>query len=168
MADQIYCIDTSSLIDLNRRHPKDIFPGLWERLGELAQKGRLVAPREVFRELERGDDELVPWAREHIDMFQDLDEAQLEAVREILEQFPSFVDPDKETPEADPFVVAFAVVRNRVQSQSMFPRPYVVVAEERGRRSSEQRPRIPDVCQHLGVSCLRTFELMRAEGWTFR
>ena len=167
MAEPVYCFDTSSLIDLNRRYPRDIFPGLWERLGGLAQNGRLVAPREVFRELEKGDDELVPWARERSEMFQDLDDAQIEAVREILVRFPNLVDRDKETPDADPFVVALAVVQNRLESQSMLPRPWVVVAEESRRRSPDQRPRIPDVCEHFAVSCLRVFNLIRTEGWTF-
>lgn len=146
----------------------DIFTGLWERLAELARSGRLVAPREVLRELEKGDDELVPWAREHAMMFQDPDEQQLVTVQAILRQFPDFVDPDKETPEADPFVVARALVGKASQSASMLPQIWVVVAEENRRRMPEQRPRIPDVCDHYEIPCMRMFDLMRAEGWAFR
>jgi hypothetical protein len=146
----------------------DIFPGLWDRLSALANSGRLLAPREVLRELAKGDDELVPWAREHSVMFQDPDEPQLAAVRNILERFPDFIDPEKENPEADPFVVALAVVRNTAQSGSMLPKTHVVVAEESRRRTPDQRPRIPDVCDAYGISCMRIFDLMRTEGWAFR
>jgi hypothetical protein len=127
-----------------------------------------VAPREVLRELAKGDDELIPWAREHAVIFQDPDEQQLTATRDILERFPDFVDPDKETPEADPFVVALAVVRNSSESPSMFPRTCVVVAEEGRRRTPDQRPHIPDVCDAYGIRYMRMFEVIRTEGWTFR
>lgn len=168
MAEEIYCIDTSSLVDLNRRYPQDIFPGVWDRLSALAGIGRLVAPREVLRELAKGDDELIPWAREHSVMFRDPDEPQLAAVRNILERFPDFIDPDKENPEADPFVVALAAVGNASQSVSMLPQTWVVVAEESRRRTPDQRPRIPDVCDTYGISCIRIFDVMRTEGWAFR
>lgn len=122
----------------------------------------------MLRELAKGDDELIPWARENAVMFQDPDEQQLTAVRNILEQFPDFVDPDKEVPEADPFVVGLAFVANASQSASMLPKTYIVVAEESRRRTQDQRPRIPDVCDAYGIPCMRMFEVMRAEGWTFR
>lgn len=57
--DIVYCIDTSALIDLNRMYSRDIFPTLWRRLGDLVKSGRLFAPLEVLREVEKGDDELV-------------------------------------------------------------------------------------------------------------
>ncbi|MBI4641979.1 MAG: DUF4411 family protein [Candidatus Tectomicrobia bacterium] len=40
----MYCIDTSSLIDLKRRYPMDIFPCVWDKLHSLAQFGRLISP----------------------------------------------------------------------------------------------------------------------------
>ena len=144
----------------------DIFPGIWERLAELATSGRLIAPREVLRELEKGDDELLPWAREHSMMFQDPDEQHLATVQSILEQFPDFVDPDKETPEADPFVVARAIVGRG--SGSLLPQNWVVVAEENRRRTPEHRPRIPDVCDHYEAPFMKMFDVMRTEGWAFR
>ena len=153
-------------MDLNRRYPMNIFPGIWERLGELATSERLVAPREVLRELEKGDDELLPWARQHAKMFQDPDDLHLATVQVILEHFPDFVDSDKETPEADPFVVARAIVGR--SSGSMLPQNWVVVAEENRRRRPEHRPRIPDVCDHYNVAYMRMFDVMRVEGWTFR
>ena len=42
-----YVIDSSSLIELNRRYPIDIFPGLWKKVEELINKGLLISPEEV-------------------------------------------------------------------------------------------------------------------------
>lgn len=57
-----YVIDSSSLIDLKRKYPVDVFPGVWEKIDDLIVSNRLIAPEEVFNEIENGDDELVPWA----------------------------------------------------------------------------------------------------------
>jgi hypothetical protein len=84
-----YCIDTCALIDLWRRYyPPDIFPGLWEDIEKLVKQRLLVAPREVLEELKGVDDELLEWARNHDDMFLDLNDDQLREVRAILKDFP--------------------------------------------------------------------------------
>lgn len=46
-----YLIDSNSLIEVGLNYPRDIFPAVWELLETLIAKGRLRAPREVFREL---------------------------------------------------------------------------------------------------------------------
>ena len=46
MNNNCYIIDTSSLVELNRNTPIDVFPGVWKGLKSLAKSGRLVAPRE--------------------------------------------------------------------------------------------------------------------------
>ncbi|MCK4820763.1 DUF4411 family protein, partial [bacterium] len=69
-----YCIDTSALIDLWRRnYPRDIFKSLWNEIEDLISYRRLVAPREVLKELEKQDDELLVWAKKNLEMFIDLD-----------------------------------------------------------------------------------------------
>lgn len=164
----IYCTDTSSLIDFKERNPPDLYPGPWEKLAELGLAGRLVAPREVRRELEAGDDELVSWASRQANLFRDPGEAEVEAVKEILVAFPRFIDIDRERPIADPFVVALALVHNRSQAGVMFPQQCIVVTQERGRRAITAPPKIPDVCAHYGIEAVRLLALMRAEGWAFR
>ena len=140
---EIYCVDTGSLIKLNRDFPQDVFPGVWENMDRLAASGRLEAPAEVLQEIERGDDELVSWARQHRGMFKRPDADQITAVQEILAAFPSLVDASKETPDADPFVVALAKAGNDLQASSLIPDRYVVVTEERRRG-------IPLACSRYG------------------
>lgn len=158
---EIYCIDTSSLIRLNRDLPQDVFPGVWEKIDVLADSGRLVAPTEVLREIEQGDDELVSWARRHRRIFRQLDAGQIAAAMEILARFPSLVDESKETPEADPFLVALAKAENDAQKSSLMPERYVLVTEER-------RKGIPLACSRYEIECINLLELFRREGWRFR
>jgi len=176
LADQppIYCIDSGSLFDLKQRNPPDLFPGPWAKLAELGRSRRLIAPREVRREIEAGDDEVVEWALHNANLFRDPDDAQLEIVREILREFPRFVDLGKERADADVFIVAVALLINRSQPSSifpqvspMFPQRCIVVSEERPRRAPTGPPKIPDVCAHYGIECIKLFTLMRNEGWTF-
>lgn len=161
MADH-YCIDASSLIDLGRRFPPDVFPGVWQALSKLASSDRLFAPAEVLHEIERGHDELVSWAHENRRMFKKLNQSQLDTVAQILAQFPGLVDPSKETPDADPFVVSLALVTRSERQLSLFPPRVVVVTEE-----SRKKEGIPKVCESYEVEWIRLVELFRREEWRF-
>ncbi|MBI4339259.1 MAG: DUF4411 family protein [Chloroflexi bacterium] len=73
------------MVTIQRTYPLSIFPLLWDKLGDLANAGRLIAPREVFNELRRGgDDEIFRWANDHQGIFIDLDPDQSELVKEIV------------------------------------------------------------------------------------
>jgi hypothetical protein len=154
---ETYSIDTSSLIEL-KRFARDVFPGVWEKVEELISSGRLVAAEEVRREIERGDDELVRWAKQHRGLFRKPDEAQILAAQQALADFPNLVDPSKEGPDADPFVVALAKAGNEMP---LLPKPYTVVSQERRRA-------IPQACSRYGIECITLIEMFRREGWSFR
>ena len=163
MQDPVYCIDASSLMNLGRHFPSDVFPTLWEKINSLVRSGRLISPKEVLKEIEQGDDELVRWAKQHKVMFKKPASEELTAVREILAEFPSLVDSSKQTAEADPFVIALAKIGNE-RSKSLFPgHKYVVVTEE-----SRIRPnRIPQVCDRYGIESMKLLEFFRSEKWKF-
>jgi|SRR3990172_11541407 len=165
----IYCVDSSSLINVQRTYPLAVFPGVWERMAELARAGRLISAREVYNELERGaDDEIVQWAKANRYIFQDPDADQIEVAREIVNapKFPGLFDVDSETPDADPFVIALAVVQQR--RITLFPKKYLVVADE-GKAKPGKKPRIPDVCNdsRYALECVNILEMIQREGWEF-
>lgn len=166
----IYCVDTSSFVTIQRTYPLAVFLGLWERLSQLATEGRLAAPREAFNELKRGgDDEIFRWADDHRFIFRDPDAEQIEVAKEIVNdaQFQRLFDIDSERPEADPFVIALAVVARR--ENPMFPEHWVVVADE-GRVTPGRKPRIPDVCRdrRYQLECIRTLDMFVRENWQFK
>ena len=59
----IYIIDTSSLIEMKERYPKNNFPTLWNKVEKLIQDERLITHIEVKKEIEKGDDELKEWIK---------------------------------------------------------------------------------------------------------
>jgi hypothetical protein len=108
-----YSVDTSSLIEL-KHFPRDVFGSVWDTLEELIKAKRLFAPHEVFRELQKGDDEIFKWAKAQPGLFVDLDAVQGTLLADLLARFPAMAAPAKVGPHADPLVVALA--RSRLDS----------------------------------------------------
>lgn len=151
-----YCIDTNALIDLWRRfYPPDIFTSLWKKIENLISQGELIAPCEVFSELEKQDDELLKWVKKHKKMFKDLDNEQINLMRKILRQFPNLIDANKITPDADPFVIALAISKG-----------WTVITSEKA-ATPGGHPKIPDVCENYNVKCIPLIEFFREQKWEF-
>ena len=158
----VRCFDSGPLMTFGRVYPPDVFRKLWSNFHALSKSGRRCAPMEVLREIEAGDDQLVRWVRP-LEMFRHLDVRQLAVVREVLRQFPSIVDPGKETPDADPFVVALARVEG--EAKDLYTQtPCVVVTSE---KSKPNRVRIPDVCRYYELEAIDHLEFFRRVRWQF-
>ena len=89
MTSNHYIMDTSSLVELNRHNPIDVFPSVWNNLESLTKKGFLGAPLEVLSEIKERDDELAKWAKKNNGLFRRPTEKQIEIVKDIL----NFFDP---------------------------------------------------------------------------
>jgi len=160
-----YVIDTSSLIDLNYRYPVDVFPGIWKNLETLISKGFLISPREVLKEIK--DDSLREWAKNQKKLFKELNTLQINIVKEILKKYPSLAMPDKDGPQADPFVIALAISLGKDPQQTLIQtiKRRIVVTEERLRGNKET---IPFVCRVYEIDCVNIIDLFRTEGWSFK
>ena len=149
---QFYCIDTSALITMWRQHyrPRN-FPSVWRAIEQHIDQGELIAPREVFAELEQGNDDLFTFIkRKHDRFFKDLDTEQVGLVFEIKAKFPKLSDDNKIVPDADPFVVALARQKG-----------WKVVTTE-----SEKSPdKIPAVCRHYGIQHLTPADFIAEKQW---
>lgn len=151
----LYCIDTNSLVDLAvRRYPRQAFPALWGKIEDLIEEGRLISTEQVQAEIKRRDDDLWNWTKKHSKMFLQITEEVALNVRNVLAQHPKLVKTGKNRSMADPWVIA----------QARESRAIVVTEEEGG---SENKPKIPSVCQALGVECISLVKLIIREGWTF-
>ena len=95
MTELIYIIDTSSLIELNKHNPMDVYHTPWKKMENLVKLKRLVAPREVLDEIIRFDDTLAEWAKKHPDMFKDPTRDQIKIVKEILKKYPNLIKKGK-------------------------------------------------------------------------
>lgn len=158
MAATVYSIDTSCLVHgWHRAYPPKRFPGLWVRIDELIDAGRLVASIEVFSEIEKKDDELRAWAKDRkAALFRDIDDDVQDAVVHVMGTYPKLVDTAKGRSGGDPFVIALALAADPVLT---------VLTQELG--GTADRPKIPFVCQSEGVPCMNLLALIEAEDWIF-
>lgn len=152
-----YSIDTNALIDLVRRiYPPKIFPSLLRNCESLIAAGNLIATHEVLVELERKTgDEVHAWAISQPRLFLPTGEIIQAAALGVLELYPNLIDPDATEPQADPFVIALAKVRN-----------CSVVSGEKANNKAG-RPKIPNVCKALSIPCLTLLEFFEEQHWTF-
>ncbi len=108
MTSNCYIIDTSSLIELNKYNPMDVYPGVWAKIEQLINSNRLVAPKEVFNEIEQTDDSLSAWSKTQSKMFIEPTIRQIKIVKDILDKYPSLIKIDRRY-DADPWVIALAI-----------------------------------------------------------
>lgn len=148
----IFCIDTSAWLDgWVRDYPPDVFPSLWERLDAEVLLGTLRCSEEVYVELEKKDDGMHDWLKERKSILVPIDERIQEVVLSLLLEHPRLVDTHKGRSQADPFVIATAVCMGS---------DAVVVTGEK-RRGNLTIPKIPDVCDAMGVRSMTFLEMLR-------
>lgn len=152
-----YAVDTSALIDgLERYYPVEAFPGLWQKVDDLIAEGRFFMSDEVWEEATAKDAAVKAWCDGRRDaVVIPTDAAVATEVQRVLTNHERLVMNLKNRNRADPFVIAVASLQGGV----------VVTGE--GADGTENRPKIPYVCQKLGIECIRFLELIKLEGWTF-
>jgi len=147
--ERVYCLDTSALINpWNDYYAPDLAPGYWRSIPAMVAAGRAVLSEEVREELEKIEDDLLKWARVNIGSWHPLTDEVQAVVTEIMANWGKLVDVRKDRSRADPFVIATAKVIGAT----------VVTDEKHG---AEKDPRIPFVCERLGVPCLTPSAFVR-------
>lgn len=156
MSSALYSIDTSALVDgMGRYYLPKVFNSLWQSIDGLIDEGRMMATEEVRVEIERKADHLAEWCKRRSRMFIEIDEEIQPVVTEVLTAHGRLVKALSNRSSADPFVIALAKVKGAS----------VVTAERHS--NSLNRPKIPDVCDAMGIRCLSLVEMMDGEGWSF-
>jgi hypothetical protein len=150
MSEPRYCLDTSVLINPWRKMwPIDVLPSYWAGITAMNADGRALLSEEVRRELERKDDQLHAWAKEHIATWHPLTGAIQECVREIMARWGKLVDQRPGHGSADPFVIATALVSG------------TIVVTDESPVGTEAKPKIPYVCNELGVTWIGALDFVR-------
>ena len=163
MTERCYIIDTSSLIELNKHNPMDVYPGVWQKMKGLVNSRRLFAPREVYDEINRFDDSLAEWAKKNNKMFKEPTTEQIILVKEILKKYPSLIKKGKRY-AADPWVIALAIEMIRNPQKTLVKIKRIVVTEEKIRGN---KIKIPYVCKEYTVEAIDLLDMFRLEGWKF-
>jgi hypothetical protein len=155
---RLYSADTSALIDgLERYYPEETFPALWREIDSLIAARRFMISEEVWEEARVRDAAAKAWceSRGKESMTAPTDEDVVQAVQDILQAFPRLVNNQKGRNRADAFVIAVARLKNAI----------VVTGEGAG--GTQERPRIPYICDQLGIECIRFLDIIRLEGSKF-
>lgn len=155
----MYIFDTSAFIVL-KHYYRPNFPSLWTGLEELIEGGVLASTREVYNELQSYNDAdyIQTWANDHKEIFATPSNHELEFVARIfqVQHFHALISQKatlRGTPVADPFVVAAAAIKNAT-----------VVTQESLKPNAAK---IPNVCHHFGLRCIKLEEFMAEQNWNF-
>lgn len=154
--DHVFSFDTSAFIKGRRDLlPPEVFPTFWSKIEQEIAVGSVRAVDEVRQELSKRDDDTRKWAVSQSGLFVELEIDIQESTTAVLTEHPKLTGMGGGRHQADPFVIGFALARNGT-----------VVTEEL-RTNSLGKPRIPDVCDAMGVRCLSLVEFARDQSWSF-
>jgi hypothetical protein len=151
-----YSFDTSAIINGRRDiFMPSTFAPIWTAIEEMVSLGQVLAVDEVRRELKKRSDDAYAWARRCRGLFVPLDRDVQLAAREVLKAHPRLMGTGGgPRNSADPFVVGLALARGGT-----------VVMQETPRNLT--KPRMPDVCDVIGVPCVTLPTFVNDQGWQF-
>jgi hypothetical protein len=151
----VLVLDTSAYLNGRRDHyPPATFPSVWELIEEAMD--RIIAPREVYRELTAKDDVLAEWTRDRAAVFVDPVPEVQRGAGVIYGLFPGAGRRDG----ADPFVVAEAQIRS-FTVVTYEGRSFSGVPTKRWHRT------MPGICGQVGVPCVTLPEALEILGARF-
>lgn len=149
-----YVIDSSALFDLKNQYPQHIFKGLWDSFNEMCRQQLIVAPREVMREIKRGNDELLVWAQEYEDIFLEPGEDELAINQKLFELYPKEIIAKYSTrPWADPLVIACAKHYR-----------LTIIQQE---TNDKNQYKIPTMAAMLHIKCIKLVGFFEDQSWQF-
>jgi len=152
-----YSFDTSSLLNGQRDlFPPETFPTLWERIADMIESGSIRCVDVVRDELSVRDDSVHAWVKSQPGLFVPLTPQIQQATRIVLSRHPRLVGIGNGRSGADPFVIGLALANRGT-----------VVTEERA-SGNLTKPKIPDVCDALGVRRMNLLRFIQEQGWVFR
>jgi hypothetical protein len=154
----IYVFDSNSFSEMSPYFP-DIFPAFWTKFETAVANGEISSTREVLLELNDGpQNHIFEWCNTNKSIFETPNNVEMEFVSRIfsIQHFRQLISNKsilRGTPVADPFVIARAASLSGT-----------VVSEESYKPNAAK---IPNVCEHFGIRCIKLGEFLREKRWTF-
>ncbi|MBX9784088.1 MAG: DUF4411 family protein [Chitinophagaceae bacterium] len=108
----IYFIDSSALITVNRFYPSSVFPDLWKHIDELFRKKKIVSHEMVYDEIvpDSGPkDDIGKLISKYKSSFYPITNKQGQLAVKILATFPRLIDPRAKKDEADPWIISLII-----------------------------------------------------------
>ena len=147
-----YVVDTCSFTTLRRLYPQDVFPGAWQAVTEMADNGVIISSHEVLLELENQEDIITEWARKNQSIFKPLLFDIQQKASDILSKYPNLLDLHNSKSNADPFLIATAIIYK-----------CSIVTEELPAGLGAKLLKIPNICKELNIDYIHLLDLFRIE-----
>lgn len=156
----IYIFDSSSLSTILDYYYQDRFPSFWEKFNEIVSQGNLISVREVRNELtgKFDDDKIEIMMKHNRDFFTNPSTEELSFITEIysVKHFQQNLERKKLWSGgyfADPFVIAKAwAVKGTVVTEEEY---------------KEHGAKIPNICKHFDIPCLKLEGFLKEVDWKF-
>lgn len=162
----IYCVDSSALITINRYYPKRLIPDLWNHSEELFKHKKVISHDIVFDEIvpDTGSkDDIGKLITKYKSSFYPITNRQGQLALQILANFPRLIDPRSKKEQADPWIIALIIEKKEEQNLFGKESDFVIVSAE----SEKSETKIPAVCKHYKVRHMNLFEFFEDNGWEF-
>mgnify|MGYP001769577595 CR=1 FL=1 len=166
LRENVYCMDSSALITINRYYPKTVFPDLWAHLEDLFRNIKIYSHEMVYDELVPASgpsDEIGRLISRHKSSFKAITNRQGQLALQILSNFPKLIDPRAKRDQADPWIIALVI--EKMEQENLFGQnsAYIIVSAE----SEKSESKIPAVCKHYQIRHFNLFQFFEDNGWEF-
>lgn len=163
-----YVVDSNFFIQAHRAtYPLDVAMSFWSKVHELAQAGTIISIDKVKKELFDKNDELEEWCVNNLPttFFHNSSSALSQygqisawATSKSDHYLPNAINEFLDADEADAFLVAYTLedFQNRV-----------LVTHEVSDAKRRNKIKIPEPCDHFGVTYRNTIGMFRELGITF-
>lgn len=152
---KVYIFDTSAFITLHQNSTRviELPQAIWDELETMMNAGDIISHKFVYEEIvsesAENPDFITKWLLTKKSHFENESIEQAIEVANIVEKFPKLIDPEKEKEQADPWIIAQAIVLNR-QTNLLDEIEYVVVTQE----NQNSTKKIPAACKHFKIRCI--------------
>lgn len=163
-----YVVDSNFFIQAHRAtYPLDVATSFWNKVHELAQTGTIISIDKVKKELFDKNDDLEEWCVSNLPsgFFHDSSSALSQysqisswAITKNDHYLPNAINEFLDADEADAFLVAYTLeyFQNRV-----------LFTHEVSDPKRRNRIKMPEPCDHFGVTYMNTIGMFRELGITF-
>lgn len=146
----MFLLDTSVLIEANKHDfPLNENPGsFWDFIERQCQIDEMKIPESVIDEIYRKDDIISAWVSARKEILSIPTTHALPHLSKVLEEYGIFSETDLEVfdGKADPFIIAEGLASKAI-----------IITNEKSRpeATSVRKKKIPDICNKVGVQCIR-------------
>ncbi|WP_455757514.1 DUF4411 family protein [Sulfurimonas sp.] len=150
-----YCIDANSFIEAKNIHyAMDFCPGFWDMIDKHT-KSSIFSISQVYDELSAGNDELAEWTKDRkgsglfVDTFD-------EPTQRVFQKIADYVIANYEIEHAEHFLKgadAWLIAKCKTMEATVVTKEVLA--------PGAKKVKIPNICNHFGVSFIQTYEMIR-------